>query len=69
VREIYELVCQATVGGAVEPEILSQTEREIRDQWLSAAKARAELGWSTRVSMGEGLERTVARYRDLLVSR
>jgi len=67
VREIYDLVCEATVGSVVEPKILGQAEHEIRDQWLSAEKARTQLGWTPRVSMTEGLARTVAWYRDLLV--
>jgi len=67
VREIYDLVCEATVGSVVEPKILGQAEHEIRDQWLSAEKARTQLGWTPRVSMTDGLARTVAWYRDLLV--
>ena len=67
VREIYDLVCEATVGSVVEPKILGQAEHEIRDQWLSAEKARTQLGWTPRVSITDGLARTVAWYRDLLV--
>jgi len=66
VREIYDLVCKATVGSLVEPQVLNQAEHEIRDQWLSAAKAHTELGWSAQVSMIDGLARTVGWYRDLL---
>ena len=66
VREIYELVCEATGGSLVEPRVLGQAEHEIRDQWLSAAKAHAELGWTARVSMADGLTRTVGWYRALL---
>ena len=66
VREIYDLVCEAAVGSQVEPEILGQAEHEIRDQYLSAAKAKTELGWSPRISVADGLEETVAWYRGLL---
>jgi len=66
VRAIYDLICEATVGSVVEPLILDQAEHEIRDQWLSAAKASDRLGWSARVSMADGLARTVAWYRTLL---
>lgn len=66
VRQIYDLVCEAAVGSKVEPEILGRAEHEIHDQYLSAAKARAELGWSPRVPVAEGLENTVAWYRSLL---
>jgi CDP-glucose 4,6-dehydratase len=66
VREIYDLVCEATVGSLVEPLVLGQAEHEIRDQWLSAAKAHTQLDWAARVSMADGLERTVGWYRALL---
>jgi len=66
VREIYDLVCEATVGSIVEPKILGQAEHEIRDQWLSAAKAHSQLGWSAQVGMADGLTRTAAWYRALL---
>jgi len=66
VREIYDLVCEAAVGSQVEPDILGQAEHEIRDQYLSSAKAKAELGWSPRISVAQGLDETVAWYRGLL---
>jgi CDP-glucose 4,6-dehydratase len=66
VREIYDLVCEATVGSLVEPRVLGQAEHEIRDQWLSAAKAHTQLGWAARVGMADGLARTVGWYRALL---
>jgi CDP-glucose 4,6-dehydratase len=66
VREIYDLICEATVGSVVEPRILNQAQHEIRDQWLSAAKAHDRLGWAAKVTIADGLERTVAWYRKLL---
>ena len=66
VRQIYDLVCEATAGSQVEPEILGRAEHEIRDQYLSAAKAREKLGWSAQVTVSDGLARTVAWYRALL---
>ncbi len=66
VREIYELVCAATVGSSVEPKVLGTATHEIHDQWLSAAKARRELGWSAKTPIEEGLARTVTWYRALL---
>lgn len=69
VREIYDLTCRATVGEEVEPNVLGEAAHEIRDQWLSAAKARGELGWSARVSLEDGLARTVDWYRALLDGR
>jgi len=66
VRDIYDRVCQATVGHEVEPRVLDQAQHEIRDQWLSSSKARERLGWSVQVSVTDGLNRTVAWYRALL---
>jgi CDP-glucose 4,6-dehydratase len=65
VREIYDLTCRATVGHQVEPNVLGKAEHEIRDQWLSAAKARDALGWAPQVSLADGLARTVDWYRGL----
>ena len=65
VREIYDAVCQATVGHAVEPVVLGQAAGEIHDQYLASEKARNRLGWSPAVGLEEGLARTVAWYRDL----
>jgi CDP-glucose 4,6-dehydratase len=66
VREIYDLVCNATLGEQVEPNVLGRAEHEIRDQWLSAERARTELGWAAKVTMDDGLARTVGWYRELL---
>jgi CDP-glucose 4,6-dehydratase len=69
VREMYDLVCEATVGSVVEPRVLGHAEHEIRDQWLSAKKARTQLGWTPQVSIADGLARTARWYRDLLASQ
>ncbi len=37
---------------------------EIDRQWLDATRAREVLGWRPKVTLDEGLERTVAWYRD-----
>lgn len=47
----------------LEPEILGEAPNEIREQALSARKARELLDWTPRFSLDEGLERTVAWYR------
>ena len=48
----------------VEADIRDEAKGEIRDQHLSAAKARAVLGWSAEYTLEAGLEETVAWYRD-----
>ncbi len=66
VREIYDAVCAAADRPGTEPLILDQAPGEIHDQWLSAAKARAELGWKPRVDLTRGLTTTVEWYRAFL---
>ncbi|HLJ95106.1 MAG TPA: GDP-mannose 4,6-dehydratase [Gemmataceae bacterium] len=54
------------MGSRLEPEILDSAAHEIPHQYLSAAKARRELGWTPLFSFDEGLKRTIAWYRHLL---
>ncbi len=65
---VLELVerLQAALGSALEPDVRNEASHEIRAQYLSAARARAELGWAPLFSLEQGLERTVAWYRALL---
>lgn len=66
VMEIYRSVCSAVGIPDVEPRILGQAQGEIQDQYLSAAKARAALGWTVERSLSDGLRKTVDWYRTLL---
>ncbi|MSR22662.1 MAG: NAD-dependent epimerase/dehydratase family protein [Gemmatimonadetes bacterium] len=52
------------MGSSLECEILGEASNEIRDQSLSAAKARSRLGWRPRFSLDEGLAKTVEWYRE-----
>jgi CDP-glucose 4,6-dehydratase len=52
----------------LEPEILATAAGEIHDQFLSAAKAREQLGWQPVWGLEAGLVRTIAWYRDYLQS-
>ena len=54
------------MGSNFEPTILNQASNEIRHQYLSAQRARNELGWRPLFTMNEGLERTIAWYKELL---
>jgi CDP-glucose 4,6-dehydratase len=54
----------ALMGSDLEPEVLDEATHEIREQYLSAARARAELGWHPLFSLDEGLRRTIGWYRD-----
>jgi CDP-glucose 4,6-dehydratase len=48
----------------LQPEIRNEATHEIRRQYLSAAKARQWLDWQPLFSLDQGLERTIAWYRD-----
>ncbi|NOR47283.1 MAG: NAD-dependent epimerase/dehydratase family protein [Methanosarcinaceae archaeon] len=49
----------------VEPMILNQAQHEIRNQYLSAKKAKEQLGWSARYTLDSSLEETIKWYRNL----
>ncbi|HVF10290.1 MAG TPA: GDP-mannose 4,6-dehydratase [Abditibacteriaceae bacterium] len=48
------------------PEIRNEASNEIRYQYLSAEKARRLLNWQPRFDMDDGLQRTIAWYREFL---
>jgi CDP-glucose 4,6-dehydratase len=50
----------------LQPDIRNETAGEIRDQYLSAAKAKRVLGWQAEHSLDDGLTRTINWYRDFL---
>lgn len=62
VLEIVEKIILA-MGSDLMPEIRNQATNEIRDQYLSAAKARAMLNWTPAFTLEEGLARTVKWYQ------
>ena len=53
------------VGTTLPPRILNEASNEIRSQYLSAEKARAELEWQPLFDLESGLQRTIAWYREL----
>lgn len=58
VERILELV-----GSDVEAVVMNAANAEIREQRLSAARARQVLGWAPRFSFDQGLIETIAWYR------
>jgi CDP-glucose 4,6-dehydratase len=50
----------------LKPEIQNKVSNEIRCQYLNAERARRMLGWAPQFSLDEGLERTIAWYREVL---
>ena len=50
----------------IEPDIRNTARGEIKDQYLSAAKARERLGWTPEYSLDAGLLETIDWYREYL---
>jgi CDP-glucose 4,6-dehydratase len=65
VLEVVGLM-QTAVGTSLEPDVRATASGEIFQQYLSAEKARAVLGWEPAHSFEEGLDRAVAWYRATL---
>jgi CDP-glucose 4,6-dehydratase len=72
VLDVVRLICRLA-GSSVEPEIRGTgvPEGEIDRQWVDPARLRELTGWRPRVGLEEGLERTIAWYRERpeLISR
>lgn len=65
VREVVELIARIADTG-VEPDIrgTGNPEGEIDRQYVDPAKLRGLVGWEPAVGLEEGLERTIAWYRE-----
>lgn len=56
----------AHMGSSLTPEVQGTAQHEIQHQWLSAKKAREQLHWAPAFTLDEGLDRTIAWYREFL---
>ena len=54
------------LGSDLEPDVRNVAQGEIRDQYLSAAKARTTLNWRVTYDLDAALRETIAWYRALL---
>lgn len=54
------------LGSDLAPEIRGEASHEIPAQFLDASKARSTLGWEPLFTLDDGLERTIAWYREAL---
>jgi CDP-glucose 4,6-dehydratase len=63
VLEITRLITRLMERPDLEPIILNEVKGEIPAQYLSAARARTELGWSPRQSLEASLLETIGWYR------
>lgn len=63
---VLELVKQilTLMDSDLEPDIRSEATNEIRQQYLSSAKAREMLGWQPLFTLDEGLRKTIEWYRN-----
>lgn len=68
VLDIFNEMVEVAGRPDLKPEVLGEASRELRDQFLSPAKAQRELGWRARVPRKEGLARTYQWYRDNLAA-
>lgn len=66
VIELTRLILEVMDRTDLEPIIQGTAVAEIKDQYLDSSKAKRVLGWSTQISLREGMERTVAWYRNYL---
>lgn len=65
VLELVELIL-ARMGSRLRPVIMDEARHEILNQSLSATKAREVLGWAPLFTLEEGLDATIAWYREHL---
>lgn len=65
VREVVELIARLA-GTGIEPEICGEgnPEGEIDRQWVDPTKLRELCGWTPELELEQGLERTIAWYRE-----
>jgi CDP-glucose 4,6-dehydratase len=68
VMALMHRVLAAAGRSDLEPIVLGQATHEIPEQHLSAAKARAVLGWAPAFTLYAALAETVAWYRDWLAA-
>jgi CDP-glucose 4,6-dehydratase len=61
---VRRILC--SMGSDLQPDIRNEASNEIRHQYLSAARARRELHWQPLYTLEEGLDRTIAWYREFL---
>jgi CDP-glucose 4,6-dehydratase len=65
VRELVDRILKS-MNSELEPDVRNEAVNEIREQYLSAAKAREVLGWKPLFTLDEGLRRTIEWYREFL---
>jgi CDP-glucose 4,6-dehydratase len=65
VLELVGKILQA-MGSDLVPDVRNEATNEIRNQYLSAEKARTELAWHPLFTLDKGVQRTIRWYTDFL---
>lgn len=71
-NELQITVCELVsrillrMGSTLTPDIRNEASNEIRLQYLSAAKARERLNWAPEFTLEQGLDATIAWYKEFL---
>jgi CDP-glucose 4,6-dehydratase len=66
VLELVDRILRLMKRTDLAPLVRNEATNEIRLQYLSAKRARETFGWKPDLSLDEGLERTIAWYREFL---
>lgn len=69
VLDLYKSISIAAVGKFVDPEIQNTAKSEIKDQHLDSSKAKSVLGWESKVTLEDGLKKTVNWYKAFLAGK
>jgi CDP-glucose 4,6-dehydratase len=64
VFEMVRKILDMTGESNLKPVVLNESNNEIRHQYLSAAKARQELGWEPLFGLDKGLQKTIGWYKE-----
>lgn len=67
VLELVEKI-RSLMQSGIQPEVRNEASNEIREQYLDASRARADLGWKAQHQLEEGLEKTIGWYRTFFES-
>ncbi|MEA3402596.1 MAG: NAD-dependent epimerase/dehydratase family protein [Armatimonadota bacterium] len=62
VLDLFEEMVQVAQRPDLEPQVQGEASKELRDQYISAHRARRLLGWEPRTPRREGLQRTYEWY-------
>jgi CDP-glucose 4,6-dehydratase len=63
VLDLVRMILRLMDSG-LEPEVRNEASNEIRHQYLSAHKARTQLGWAPLFNIESGLRKTIAWYKE-----